>query len=47
MQKEQRKKAHIDYINANVNPIFEKLITDILIHKPQDVVRLYRKKKNM
>lgn len=45
MQKEQRRKIHIDFINENVNPIFEKLITDILIHKPQDVVRLDNKKK--
>ncbi len=38
MQREERKKLHFEFIKEKVNPILERMIIEILIQKPQDVV---------
>ncbi len=41
MNREAKEKLNREYIDAKVNPIFEKLLVDILISKPDDVVIKY------
>jgi hypothetical protein len=38
MQTIDVRRIHKDYIDANVHPIFEKILVDILLNKPHDIV---------
>lgn len=41
MDKETKKQQNLDYINNRINPILERLIVDLLISKPDNVVYSY------
>lgn len=41
MEKETKKQQNLDYINNKINPILERLIVDLLITKPENVVNYY------
>lgn len=38
MEKETKRQQNLDYINNKINPIFEKLIVELLLHKPENIV---------
>jgi hypothetical protein len=41
MDKEVKRQHNLDYINTKINPVLEKLIVDLLIQKPDNVVTFY------
>ena len=43
---EDRDKKNKEYIQSKVNPFLEKMIVEMLIHKPEDAVSYISQKKN-
>lgn len=38
MDKESKRQQNLEYINTKINPVLERLIVDLLVHKPDNVV---------
>jgi len=46
LEKEKKVKSHKDYLKKKVNPVLEKLVLDLLIEKPENVVKEFGKEIN-